>query len=183
MNLFGGWLVLTTCINAGGCNRKMRISGYVRKHNPFISFRNIQNDWRRCSKIVNSIQLDRDIVSDMVPQYVFYTPDVRRTRRHLSLFSHRHYQPIKKTVDQEWRTWHRRLLCVAMAETVLGFTDVQPSFYKEHTVRRYIWRRWQQHRPKSRIHGRIWTWYQVVIYCTWKWQVLQSLFIVANHRR
>lgn len=96
MNLFGGWLVLTTCINAGGCNRKMRISGYVRKHNPFISFRNIQNDWRRCSKIVNSIQLDRDIVSDMVPQYVFYTPDVRRTRRHLSLFSHRHYQPIKK---------------------------------------------------------------------------------------
>lgn len=60
----------------GNCNKKMYIDKYARKHNPFMSFKNISTDKKRCAKIVNSKQLDKDIASNKVPQFVFYTPDV-----------------------------------------------------------------------------------------------------------
>jgi phospholipase C len=60
----------------GGCETKMRIGKYARKHNPFISFKNIQTNPERCAKIVNADELDEDIKNDTVPQYVFYTPNV-----------------------------------------------------------------------------------------------------------
>ncbi|KAI7847736.1 phosphoesterase family-domain-containing protein [Circinella umbellata] len=60
----------------GGCNKEMDIDNYARKHNPFISFTNIQKDKKRCAKIVNAKQLDKDIENNEVPQYAFYTPDL-----------------------------------------------------------------------------------------------------------
>lgn len=54
----------------------MRIGNYARKHNPFISFTNVQKNPEWCAKIVNSDQLDIDIDNDQVPQFVFFTPDV-----------------------------------------------------------------------------------------------------------
>lgn len=60
----------------GNCDLSMKIGKYVRKHNPFISFTNVQNNPERCAKIVNSDQLDIDISNDQVPQFVFFTPDV-----------------------------------------------------------------------------------------------------------
>lgn len=60
----------------GGCNTDMRVGAYARKHNPFISFKNIQSNATRCSQIVNSIQLDKDIIDQTVPQFVFYTPNI-----------------------------------------------------------------------------------------------------------
>ncbi|RCH92299.1 hypothetical protein CU097_009720 [Rhizopus azygosporus] len=60
----------------GGCNKEMDIGPYARKHNPFISFQNIQKNKSRCAKIVNSKQLDKDIKSNSVPQFVFYTPNL-----------------------------------------------------------------------------------------------------------
>ncbi|CDH53418.1 acid phosphatase [Lichtheimia corymbifera JMRC:FSU:9682] len=61
----------------GGCNSHMDIDNYARKHNPFISFKNIRNNKERCANIVNADQLDNDIKDDKVPQYVYYTPNVR----------------------------------------------------------------------------------------------------------
>ncbi|KAI9251735.1 hypothetical protein BY458DRAFT_444119 [Sporodiniella umbellata] len=60
----------------GNCNKKMDIKGYARKHNPFISFKNIQKNKARCAKVVNSKVLDQDIKTNNVPQFVFYTPNV-----------------------------------------------------------------------------------------------------------
>ncbi|CDH59504.1 acid phosphatase [Lichtheimia corymbifera JMRC:FSU:9682] len=60
----------------GGCNKEMDIDNYARKHNPFMSFKNIQKDKKRCAKIVSAKELDKDIDNDNVPQYVFYTPDI-----------------------------------------------------------------------------------------------------------
>ncbi|KAG0178574.1 hypothetical protein DFQ28_006595 [Apophysomyces sp. BC1034] len=61
----------------GNCNKKMDIGDYARKHNPFISFTSISKNKDRCAKIVNSKELDNDIEHDHVPQYVFYTPDIK----------------------------------------------------------------------------------------------------------
>ncbi|CAO3647672.1 unnamed protein product [Cunninghamella echinulata] len=60
----------------GNCDLSMKIGKYVRKHNPFISFTNVQDNPERCAKIVNSDQLDIDISKDEVPQFVFFTPDL-----------------------------------------------------------------------------------------------------------
>ncbi|KAJ8657330.1 hypothetical protein O0I10_006883 [Lichtheimia ornata] len=61
----------------GGCNSHMDIDNYARKHNPFISFKNIRNNKKRCANIVNADQLDKDIKDDKVPQYVYYTPNLK----------------------------------------------------------------------------------------------------------
>ncbi|KAI8332587.1 hypothetical protein BC941DRAFT_328022, partial [Chlamydoabsidia padenii] len=60
----------------GGCNTQKRIGKYARKHNPFISIKNIQTNHERCAKIVNADELDEDIKNNTVPQFVFYTPNV-----------------------------------------------------------------------------------------------------------
>lgn len=60
----------------GGCNKEMDIDDYARKHNPFMSYTNVQKNKKRCANIVNAKELDKDIKKGQVPQYVFYTPDV-----------------------------------------------------------------------------------------------------------
>ncbi|KAI8082864.1 phosphoesterase family-domain-containing protein, partial [Halteromyces radiatus] len=60
----------------GGCNDSMYIGKYARKHNPFISFKNIRTNPDRCAKIVNATELDDDIANDTVPQFIFYTPNL-----------------------------------------------------------------------------------------------------------
>ncbi|CAO3640826.1 unnamed protein product [Cunninghamella blakesleeana] len=69
----------------GECNLSMKIGKYVRKHNPFISFTNVQKNPERCAKIVNSDQLDIDIDDGKVPQFVFFTPDLNNDGHDTSL--------------------------------------------------------------------------------------------------
>lgn len=61
----------------GGCFKGTSTGGYVRKHNPFISYLNIQRNPARCANIVPAAQLDIDIAQNKVPNYMFYVPDVR----------------------------------------------------------------------------------------------------------
>lgn len=49
---------------------------YVRKHVPFLSFKNIQTDSKRCERIVNSTQFKSDIKSDRLPNFSMYIPDL-----------------------------------------------------------------------------------------------------------
>ena len=49
---------------------------YVRRHVPFLSFRNVQQNFARCSEhIVNAAVLDGDIASGALPTFSFYVPD------------------------------------------------------------------------------------------------------------
>ena len=49
---------------------------YVRRHNPFIEFKNVQDDLTRCSQhIVNADVLDADIASESLPSFSFYVPN------------------------------------------------------------------------------------------------------------
>ena len=49
---------------------------YVRKHNPFISYLNIQKNPERCAHIVNANQFEVDSKNNDMPQYMFYIPDL-----------------------------------------------------------------------------------------------------------
>ncbi|KAI8869129.1 hypothetical protein GQ42DRAFT_32044 [Ramicandelaber brevisporus] len=60
----------------GGCSKVSSSGTYRRKHNPFISYVNVQNNAAWCAKIVNANQLSTDRTNNAVPQYSFYTPDM-----------------------------------------------------------------------------------------------------------
>lgn len=49
---------------------------YYRKHNPFISYTDIQQNATRCAKIVDATQLQTDISSNNLPTYAWYTPNI-----------------------------------------------------------------------------------------------------------
>lgn len=63
----------------GNCFTRASKSGYARKHNPFISYLNIQNAPSRCANILNADQFDKDATNGSLPDYVFYIPNNRNS--------------------------------------------------------------------------------------------------------
>ncbi|KAJ3039826.1 hypothetical protein HDV00_011734 [Rhizophlyctis rosea] len=61
----------------GNCFTGSVSTTYYRKHNPFISFTQISGNSAECAKIVPATQLATDESANAVPQYVFYTPDIK----------------------------------------------------------------------------------------------------------
>ncbi len=60
----------------GKCFRKERSGRYARKHEPFISFLDIQTVPMRCARIKDASELDKDIASGDLPQFALYTPNM-----------------------------------------------------------------------------------------------------------
>lgn len=60
----------------GNCFLEARSGAYVRKHNPFVSYVNIQNNPARCARIVPATELQKDIETDNLPNYSFFVPDL-----------------------------------------------------------------------------------------------------------
>lgn len=60
----------------GRCFTGASNKDYVRKHNPFISYINIQKNPTRCANIVDAAEFDRDATSGTLPNYVFYVPNL-----------------------------------------------------------------------------------------------------------
>jgi hypothetical protein len=60
----------------GHCFRKAVQGRYVRKHEPFISFLDIQTVPFRCAQIKEASELDKDIAADILPAFALYSPDL-----------------------------------------------------------------------------------------------------------
>lgn len=60
----------------GNCFLKKRSGKYVRKHAPFLSFKNVSGDPGRCANIVEASALDADIRNQTLPDYSLYIPDM-----------------------------------------------------------------------------------------------------------
>lgn len=61
----------------GNCFMGETKTRYARKHNPFISFVNVQKNKKRCNDhLVGASQLDADIASGNLPEYAFYVPNL-----------------------------------------------------------------------------------------------------------
>jgi hypothetical protein len=61
----------------GNCFLGASAGTYVRKHTPFLSFKNVQNDQARCAKIVNASELASDVRDGRLPDYSLYVPDLQ----------------------------------------------------------------------------------------------------------
>jgi Phosphoesterase family len=66
----------------GRCFLGDRSGNYVRKHVPFLSFKNIQKDPLRCAKIVEASALNSDAARGNLPDYSLYIPDQRNDGHH-----------------------------------------------------------------------------------------------------
>lgn len=69
------WKVYAQGYPEGGCFLGKSKGQYMRKHNPFVSYRSIQNDPDRCARIIPADRLDDDILLDKLPNYALYIPD------------------------------------------------------------------------------------------------------------
>ena len=61
----------------GQCDTEAQSGNYVRRHEPFISFKNVQSNPSRCQRIVNAAQLQTDIAQGTLPSYALYVPDLK----------------------------------------------------------------------------------------------------------
>ncbi|WP_131782916.1 alkaline phosphatase family protein [Legionella gresilensis] len=60
----------------GNCFQGSKSGTYSHKHEPFISFINVQNNPDECAKIVPSHQFFSDLAADKLPTYSLYVPDI-----------------------------------------------------------------------------------------------------------
>jgi acid phosphatase len=61
----------------GNCFLGASAGSYVRKHTPFLSFKNVQSDQARCARIVNASKLADDVHGGQLPDYSLYVPDLK----------------------------------------------------------------------------------------------------------
>ncbi|MEO8217095.1 MAG: alkaline phosphatase family protein [Acidobacteriota bacterium] len=59
----------------GGCNLSPRIDHYVRRHEPFLNFRNVQNNPARCANVVGASHLLTDVEAGTLPDFALYIPN------------------------------------------------------------------------------------------------------------
>jgi len=61
----------------GNCFLGVAFGRYVRRHVPFLSFVNVQNDFQRCSaNIVDATRFDADLAANALPAFAMYIPDL-----------------------------------------------------------------------------------------------------------
>jgi hypothetical protein len=61
----------------GSCFLGAAAGTYVRKHVPFLSFKNVQQDRARCARIVDAAELANDVRDGRLPEYSLYVPDLK----------------------------------------------------------------------------------------------------------
>jgi len=61
----------------GNCFTGGSSGNYARKHNPFISYVDIQKNPTRCANIVEAAEFDKDAAAGALPDYVFYVPNLK----------------------------------------------------------------------------------------------------------
>jgi Phosphoesterase family len=61
----------------GNCFLGTQSGTYVRKHVPFLSFKDVQTDPTRCARIVDATELATDIRNGKLPDYSLYIPDLK----------------------------------------------------------------------------------------------------------
>ena len=60
----------------GRCFLEPSSGAYVRRHVPFLSFKNVQSHPERCQRIVDAVAFAADIRHGTLPTYAMYVPDV-----------------------------------------------------------------------------------------------------------
>lgn len=60
----------------GNCSTVEKTEKYARNHNPFISYKNIVENPKRCANIVEGGQFNKDLKANDLPDFSFYIPNI-----------------------------------------------------------------------------------------------------------
>lgn len=61
----------------GGCDARMHIGRYARKHQPFMDFKSVSHRWFRCRRHSKAAEaLDADFKAGRLPDYSLFVPDL-----------------------------------------------------------------------------------------------------------
>jgi len=113
-----GYMENYTQAAGGACNTTISFNTYYRKHNPFMSFTDITNDTKRCSKIVNEAVFQADVKTGL-PNFGYYTPNINNDSHdqdldysgdYLTNWIKEWYTPYART------TWANTLLLITFDE-------------------------------------------------------------------
>jgi phosphatidylinositol-3-phosphatase len=58
------------------CSFKASSGGYIRRHDPFMYYRDIAGNPSRCRHIVPATELSRDLAQHTLPRFVWLSPDI-----------------------------------------------------------------------------------------------------------
>ncbi len=105
--------------NANGCFEGTISSDkmYWRKHNPFLSMKNVLESGNRCKNIVNSQQLWNDIQNQQLPQYMYYTPNINNDAHNTDLkFANNYLQHFLEPLLQNSYFMRNTLIVITFDE-------------------------------------------------------------------
>ncbi len=60
----------------GNCFLGKKAGKYVRRHVPFLNFKNVQSNPEECAKIVNAEEFNKDVSNDALPSFSLYVPNL-----------------------------------------------------------------------------------------------------------
>lgn len=121
----------------GSCFTGKSSGDYVRKHNPFISFKNIQTDLARCNAhLVNSEQLARDVQNGTLPDYSMYIPDLKNDGHDTGVaFADRWFARAFGPLLKDSHFMQGMLLVTTFDESgVLGGNHIYTSLYGDSVI-------------------------------------------------
>ncbi len=110
----------------GECFNGKSRKGYVRRHNPFMLYLNIQKNLQRCSNIFNAEQFAIDADNEELPEYIFFVPNNRNNGHDTNVrYADQWYQKTfgPRIKDESF-----------MADTVLITTFDEGSWFSRNQV-------------------------------------------------
>lgn len=108
--------------SGGNCNMASSISGkYYRKHNPFMSFSAITRNASACKLIVEATQLDQDIASGNLADFMYYTPNIDNDS---------HNQPLSFS-GKYFEAWLNKYQAPLAAQGTVVFATFDEDDHKE----------------------------------------------------
>ena len=94
----------------GNCFLGKTSGTYARKHNPLISFVNIQNSASRCERITDEKGFARDLSAGRLPEFTHYVPDMNNTGHDTGISGADHFLattlfPLMQSEEGKKVTW------------------------------------------------------------------------------
>ncbi len=132
----------------GNCFLGETAGTYARKHNPLISFTNIQRNPSRCTNIVDASQLDKDIQAGTLPNFSIYIPDINNDGHDTSVsFADKWFNRVFSPRISDARFMNGMLLIPTFDESGFSFRNqiytaflgdsVQPGFVSHGKYNHY----------------------------------------------
>ncbi len=108
----------------GNCFTEMQNGNYVRRHVPFISFKNVSQNKDRCERIRPANEFLQDHAANTLPNFSLYVPDLQNDGHDTS----------PTFIDQYMRTQFDSILSKELAKTLVIITFDEDAMHGNNRI-------------------------------------------------